>query len=328
MPYALLVAGIALLLLGGTLLVRGASGIARGFNVSPMMIGLTVVAFGTSTPELVVNITGALRGETELAFGNAVGSNLANFGLVLGFAAFLSPIYLEGQVVRREVPFLLLVTAILMVMAADGTLSNTLPLLDRGDAIILLLLFTVFVYFMVRDVIREKGDPILREAESFPTTRHKETTPSGGRMALHSVTALVGLACLTLGGQMTIEQGAVIADIHNVPQVVIGIFVVAVGTSLPELVTSGIAAYKKETDLALGNIVGSNIFNSLVVLPAAGLIQPLPIPEGGALDLVIGFLFVLVVIPLFFFRNAKISRREGIALLLTYFGYLVYRFTA
>ena len=328
MPYALLIAGIALLLIGGTLLVRGASGIARGFNVSAMMIGLTVVAFGTSTPELVVNITGALQGETELAFGNAVGSNLANFGLVLGFAAVLSPIYLEGQVVRREVPFLLLVTAILMVMAADSTLSGSTSLLDRGDAIILFLLFTVFVYFIVRDVVREKEDPILREAESFPATSKKEKPRSASRMIIHSVTALAGLGCLTFGGQMTIEQGAVIAELHNLPQVVIGIFVVAVGTSLPELVTSGIAAYKKETDLALGNIVGSNIFNSLFVLPAAGIIRPLPIPDGGALDLVIGFLFVLVVIPLFFFRNARISRREGIALLLTYFGYLVYRFSA
>ena len=328
MPYALLIAGIALLLIGGTLLVRGASGIARGFNVSPMMIGLTVVAFGTSTPELVVNITGALQGQTDLAFGNAVGSNLANFGLVLGFAAVLSPIYLQGQVVRREVPFLLLVTAILMVMAADEPLSGTLAALDRGDAIILFLLFTVFVYFMIRDVMQEKEDPILKEAQSFPTALNKETPQSTGRMILHTVTAIVGLVGLTFGGQLTIEQGAVIAQLHNLPQVVIGIFVVAVGTSLPELVTSGIAAYKKETDLALGNIVGSNIFNSLFVLPAAGIIEPLPIPDGGAIDLVVGFMFVLVVIPLFFFRNARISRREGIALLLTYFAYLVYRFTA
>lgn len=328
MPYILLTTGITLLLLGGTLLVRGASGIARGFNVSPMMIGLTVVAFGTSTPELVVNITGALQGETELAFGNAVGSNLANFGLVLGIAAILSPIYLEGQVVRREVPFLLLVTAILMVMAADRPLSDTLPLLDRGDAIILFLLFTVFVYFMVRDVIREKGDPILREAEGFPTSVHKDAQRSTGRTILHSATLLAGLGILTYGGQLTIVHGAVIAELHAVSQVVIGIFVVAVGTSLPELVTSAIAAYRKETDLALGNIVGSNIFNSLVVLPAAGIIRPLPVPDGGALDLAVGFLFVLFVIPLFLFRKARISRREGFALLATYIGYLVYRVSA
>ncbi len=324
MAYLLLATGIALLLIGGTALVRGASGIARAFNVSPMIIGLTVVAFGTSTPELVVNITGAIQGQTELAFGNAVGSNLANFGLVLGIAAILAPIYLEGQVVRREVPFLLLVTAILMVMASDAQLSGTTPLLDRGDAIILFLLFTVFVYFMVRDVVREKGDPVLREAETFtpPVTGDKSGLVS------QSIILVIGLAMLTYGGQLTIEQGAIIAEIWNVPQVVIGIFVVAVGTSLPELVTSGIAAYKKETDLALGNIVGSNIFNSLVVLPAAGIIRPLPIPEGGALDLSVAFLFVLVVIPLFLFSGARIGRKEGFALLGVYLAYLVYRVVA
>ncbi len=326
MPFLLLTVGIGLLLVGGTALVRGASGIARRFNVPPMVIGLTVVAFGTSTPELVVNVTGALQGETELAFGNAVGSNLANFGLVLGIAAILSPIYLQGQVVRRELPFLLLVTAILMVMAADYTLSSTAPLLDRGDAIILLLLFSVFVYFMVRDVITEKDDPVLVEAEQFPPAVPEAR--STGASIWQVVLVLAGLAMLTYGGQLTIEQGSIIAEILRVPEVVVGIFIVAVGTSLPELVTSAIAAYNKETDLALGNIVGSNIFNSLVVLPAAGIIAPLPIPEGGALDLAMGFIFVLVMIPLFIARNARLGRKEGLALLGTYVAYLVYRFSA
>ncbi len=326
MPFLLLAVGVTLLLIGGTMLVRGASGIARIFHVPTMVIGLTVVAFGTSTPELVVNITGALRGETDLAFGNAVGSNLANFGLVLGMAALLSPIYLQGQVVRREVPFLLLVTAILMVMAWDQPLSGTTPLLDRGDAIILFLLFTVFVYFMVRDVVRDKGDPVFVEAEQFPAVG--KSLGRGPGLALNSVLALLGMAALVYGGTMTIEQGAVIAELMQVPQVVVGIFVVAVGTSLPELVTSAIAAYKNETDLALGNIVGSNIFNSLVVLPAAGIIQPIPIPEGGDLDLAVGFAFVLVMIPLFVFSNARLGRRAGAALVCTYFAYMAYRFMA
>ena len=139
MAFLLLAVGVTLLLIGGTLLVRGASGIAAHFNVPSMIIGLSVVAFGTSSPELIINITGAMSGETDLAFGNAVGSNLANFGLVLGAAAVLSPIYLQGQIVRREVPFLLLITAILMVMAADDSLANVAPMLVRGDAIILLL---------------------------------------------------------------------------------------------------------------------------------------------------------------------------------------------
>jgi len=322
MPFLMLAIGVTLLLVGGTLLVRGASGIARSLNVPSMIIGLTVVAFGTSTPELVVNITGALRGETDLAFGNAVGSNLANFGLVLGLAALLSPIYLQGQVVRREVPFLLLVTAILMVMAWDAPLSGTTPLLDRGDAIILFLLFTVFVYFIVRDVILDKSDPVFVEAEHFPATSKRSN------YAINFLLVAAGIALLIYGGTMTIDQGALIAEVLGVPQVVVGIFVVAVGTSLPELATSAIAAYKDETDLALGNIVGSNIFNSLVVLPAAGIIQPLPIPAGGDLDLAVGFALVLVMIPLFVFSGARLGRRAGAALVATYFIYMLYRFMA
>lgn len=318
MVYLLLALGLAALLVGGTLLVRGASGIAAAFNVPNMIIGLTVVAFGTSMPELVINVTGAIRGETDIAFGNAVGSNLANFGLVLGIAAIMSPIYLQGQVVRREVPFLLLVTAILMVMAWDMPLNGTTPMIDRSDAIILFLLFTVFIYFVVRDFVNESGDPVFAEAEHFPA-------PARKGLALNSALSVAGMTLLMVGGTLTIENGSAIARLLEMPEVVVGIFIVAVGTSLPELVTSAIAAYKKETDLALGNIVGSNIFNSLVVLPAAAIIVPIPIPKGGDLDLAVGFAFVLVVIPLFLFSGARLGRRAGAIIVATYLAYMIYR---
>ncbi len=311
--------GLTLLLVGGASLVKGASGIAQAFNVPSLIIGLTVVAFGTSAPELVINVTGALQGKTDLAFGNAVGSNLANFGLVLGLAAIMSPIYLQGQVIRREVPFLLLITAILLVMVWDEPLSGTLPLLDRGDAIILFLLFTVFVYFMVRDFITEEDDPLLIEGDTF-------SSKGSGNGLVNWVLLLIGLVLLVVGGEMTIDNGVAVAEIMGVSEVVIGMFVLAVGTSLPELITSGIAAYKKETDLALGNIVGSNIFNSLVVLPAAAIIRPLPIPEGGDWDLAVGGLFVLVLIPLFLFSRARLGRLAGIGLISGYFLYLYLRF--
>ena len=311
--------GITLLLFGGASLVRGASGIAESLNVPSIIIGLTVVAFGTSAPELVINITGALQGKTDLAFGNAVGSNLANFGLVLGIAAIMSPIYLQGRVIRREVPFLLLITAILLVMVWDQQLSGTLALLDRGDAIILFLLFTVFVYFMVRDFITEEDDPLLVEGETFSSSGASNTL-------LNIVLVIAGFVLLVVGGEMTIENGVEVAQLMGVSEVVIGMFVLAVGTSLPELVTSAIAAYKKETDLALGNIVGSNIFNSLVVLPAAAIIRPLPIPKGGDWDLAVGGLFVMLMIPLFLFNNAKLGRLAGVGLLFSYFFYLYLRF--
>ena len=317
--FLLVLLGVILLLIGGASLVRGATGIAQSFNVPNIVIGLTVVAFGTSAPELVINVTGALQGKTDLAFGNAVGSNLANFGLVLGIAAIMSPIYLQGQVIRREVPFLLLITAILLVMVWDAPLSGTQALLDRGDAIILFLLFTVFVYFMVRDFISAEGDPLLVEGDSL-------SSKASGNGLVNSALLLIGLVLLVVGGEMTIDNGVAIAKIMGVSEVVIGMFVLAVGTSLPELVTSGIAAYKKETDLALGNIVGSNIFNSLVVLPAAAIIRPLPIPEGGDWDLAVGGAFVLVIIPLFLFSNARLGRLAGIGLITSYFLYLYIRF--
>ena len=325
MSLLLTAVGLTMLLLGGTSLVRGASQIARSLNVSPIIIGLTVVAFGTSTPELVVNITGALRGQTDLAFGNAVGSNLANFGLVLGVAAIMSPIYLQGQVVRREVPFLLLVTAILLVMAWDQPLTGNPSLLDRSDAIILLLLFTIFVYFITRDVRSDSSDPLTKEVEAF-TPAQQDNKPLV--LLANFGFVVVGIGLLVYGGNMTIEHGSELARILNVSDVAIGMFVVAVGTSLPELATSAIAAYRKETDLALGNIVGSNIFNTLVVLPAAGLISALPIPRGGDLDLGVGFLFVLVVIPLFFFSNARLGRTAGAGLVIAYLGYMTYRVMA
>jgi cation:H+ antiporter len=317
-PFLLLFTGILLLLVGGTSLVRGASGIARALNVPTMVVGLTVVAFGTSTPELVVSITGAMRGSTDIVFGNAVGSNLANFGLVLGVAAIMSPIGLHGQLVRREVPFLLLITAILMVMAWDRPLSNTEPLLDRGDAIILFLLFTVFIYFMVRDVIRDKEDPVLIEVTSFPTTTKQTAGKNWGLL-------LVGFLLLIVGGEMTITNGEAIALQLKLPEVVIGVFVVAIGTSLPELVTSAIAAHKGETDLALGNIVGSNIFNSLMVLPTAAIVKPISIPAMGNWDLAVGFVFVLAVIPLFLFSNARLGRTAGAVLLGSYLAYMLFR---
>jgi cation:H+ antiporter len=206
----------------------------------------------------------------------------------------------------------------LMVMAWDRPLSNTEPLLDRGDAIILFLLFTVFIYFMVRDVIRDKEDPVLIEVTSFPTTTKQTAGKNWGLL-------LVGFLLLIVGGEMTITNGEAIALQLKLPEVVIGVFVVAIGTSLPELVTSAIAAHKGETDLALGNIVGSNIFNSLMVLPTAAIVKPISIPAMGNWDLAVGFVFVLAVIPLFLFSNARLGRTAGAVLLGSYLAYMLFR---
>ncbi len=316
--FALLVVGLLLLLTGGAALVRGASGIAESYGVSPLVVGLTVVAFGTSAPELVVNIIGALEGETDIAFGNIAGSNLANLGLVLGSAAIISPIAIQGQIIRRELPLLLLGTTALMVMTLDSYLRGFNPVLDRSDGIILLLLFAIFIYIMVIDLVSQKSDPLLASVDQLSPKLETSTSKDWGFIA----GGAVGLA---LGGDMVITNGVQLAAMIGVTTTVIGMAVIAIGTSLPELVTSIIAAMRKEADLCVGNVIGSNLFNILMVLPISALVYPLDIPPNGTIDIVVTFLFAAVLIPVFIFRNKIMSRLSGCMFLASYIGYMAFR---
>jgi cation:H+ antiporter len=285
-----------------------------------MIIGLTIVGFGTSAPELVVNITGALTGETELAFGNVVGSNIANLGLVLGVAAFIRAIEIKGNVVHREVPLLLLITSIMTVMALDGVLDGEAPHIARSEGIILLLLFLIFIYIAVRDVLyADADDALITEAS------HATLASSLPRSALVWLLIPGGLALLFWGGRVTVDSSVQFAGEIGVSTAIVGLFVVAVGTSMPELVTSIIAAMRKESDLALGNVIGSNIFNSLVVLPVSAVAAPVVIPPGGVFDLLVSWVFAAVLIPIFFLRDACIGRPSAVILLVAYGAYAVYR---
>ncbi|MGB5511572.1 MAG: calcium/sodium antiporter [Woeseiaceae bacterium] len=315
-----LVAGIALLIGGGTLLVRGASEIATRLGVSPLIVGLIVVGFGTSAPELAINVFGALRGEMGIAFGNVVGSNISNLALVLGAAALVAPITIQGQLVRREVPFLVLVTIIITVMALDRPLEGLPPIISRSESIVLLLLFCVFIYINVLDFVKSRSSDKLiidieqhRRVDADPYSRYRWLFVIGG------------IALLFGGGEVTIRNGVALASHLGVSSTVIGLFVVAVGTSMPELVTSIVAAKRGESDLALGNVVGSNIFNSLMVLPASGVISQIPVPRGGIGDLILSLVLAALLIPTFFLRKARLTRRIGVLLLLLYFGYAVFR---
>ena len=312
--------GIALLIAGGAFLVRGASEIAEGFGVSPMIVGLTIVGFGTSAPELVVNVIGALEGEMGLAFGNVVGSNISNLGLVLGAAAIMSPIAIRGEVVRRELPLLLLATTIMTVLALDGPLEGMPALLGRTDAIVLMLMFLIFLYITGLDLLRlRKRDPLLSDIKCSTIV----VTPTKSRLCWLMIFA--GFVFLFVGGEMTVRNGVAFAGQLGVSTTVVGLFVVAVGTSMPELVTSIIAAMRKESDLALGNVIGSNIFNSLMVLPGSGIIAQIPIPQGGVTDLIVSWVLAAALIPLFFWGKAYLGRISGGAFLVVYFGYAVYR---
>ena len=348
----LLALGLVALLGGGELTVRGASQLSRAFGIPTFVIGLTVVAFGTSAPELVVNLIGAYSGESEIAFGNVVGSNLANIGLVLALSAMVASVHVQGSVIRREVPLLLLVTAVLLIVACDELLRGEAPIIDRSDALVLLTLFTLFIYITVSDVLNQRNnDPLLISIEALdphdpgaPTLEQEELAELSDEFAaaeravrsesekppsipLNVAITLAGMVLLVVGGQLTIEHASSLAAALGVSSVAIGIGVVAIGTSLPELVTSGIAALRNEPDLAVGNVVGSNLFNTTFVLGVSALAVPLPVPELGVTDLIINLVLVGVLIPFVITGPRRLERLEGIALMAAYVGYLYWRFT-
>jgi len=317
---ALLILGLVLLLSGGAFLVRGASDIAESFGVSPLVVGLTVVAFGTSMPELMINVLGALNGATSLAFGNVVGSNISNLALVLGVSAAIAPITIHGDLVKREIPLLLLATTIMTVMALDGVLGGGPAVIGRSDAIILILLFCIFLYANASDFIKSQDkDAIFSEVEDYPLVASKPESKYRWPMVVG------GCVMLYLGGDLTVTNAVSLAAGLGVSETVVGLFVVAVGTSLPELVTSIIAAFRKESDLALGNLVGSNLFNSLFVLPAGALIAPTLVPQGGVMDLLVSWALVAILIPVFIFGRARLSRPFAVMLVLTFLAYAILR---
>ena len=313
-------AGIAALIAGGTLLVRGASEIATLLGVSPLVVGLTIVAFGTSAPELVINVVGAYRGETDIAFGNVLGSNISNLALVLGVAILIAPIKIQGQLVRREVPLLLLGTTVITVMALDQVLEGRSAMIGRSEGIILISLFCIFVYINVLDFVEARAsDQLIADIE------HSALIETDAHSRFRWLFVVAGMALLLVGGEMTVRNGVTIAGSYGVSPAIVGLFLIAVGTSMPELVTSIVAATRGESDLALGNVVGSNIFNSLIVLPASSIISQIPVPQGGVGDLLLSLFLTAILIPIFIFGGARLGRTEGVFLLLLYFGYAVTR---
>jgi len=314
------VLGILLLVGGGTALVKGASQLATRLGISPMIIGLTIVGFGTSMPELIVNTLASVEGETALAFGNVVGSNIGNLGLILGTAAVIRAIDIQGSLVRREVPLLLLVTTIITVMGLDGVLEGTAPRIGRADSIILLLLFGIFVYITVREIARTRSKDVLISEIADSPLIHSHTAGSAEWLLI-----IFGLVLLFVGGEVTIRSAVQLAEQAGISKAIVGLFVVAIGTSMPELATSVIAAIRKESDLALGNLLGSNIFNSLIVLPISGLISGIVIPTGGITDLMVSWLFAAALLPVFFLGKAKLTRPIGGLFLLAYLAYAALR---
>jgi cation:H+ antiporter len=315
---AALVVGIVVLLVGGHGLVTGSVTIARRLGVSTLVVGLTIVAMGTSAPELFFNVIAARSGHVELSFGNIIGSNIANIGLILGVAALYRPLDVHGRVVKKELPLLLLVSLGMfgLVWLPFGA-PEGVPAFSKVDGWIMLGCFALFFAGWFRVGLREATDPLMRE---LGAEAEAETL---GSLTSAVFLVLIGLAFLVAGGELT-KLGAVrIAEMLGLSEALIGLTIVAFATSLPELVTAIIACRKGHDDLAVGNVVGSNVFNLLLVLGLTAIVAPVVLPGGrqGWEDLVV-MLGVTCVLMLMAFSHRRITRGEGALLLAMYLAYM------
>ncbi|MEX1257800.1 MAG: calcium/sodium antiporter [Gemmatimonadota bacterium] len=315
----ILAAGLTLLVLGGDALVRGASDLARRMGVAPVIVGLTVVAFGTSTPELVVNVAAALRGSTEIGFGNVVGSNVANIGLILGVSALITPLAIHRTLVVREIPMMLLACGVAITLGWQGPGGASGAGFGRSDGVILLLLFSVFLYYTFADALRQRHDAFLDAVA--PQEGPGPLAPPVRAIATMVLLMTGGLALLIAGGEFAVRGATGFARGIGVAEAVIGLTIVAVGTSLPEFATSALAAYRGQSDVAVGNIVGSNIYNMLFIWGISVTIAPSPVPAGGMVDLIVMTAFSLLLVPLVLTQN-RLSRAEGALILAGYVGYI------
>lgn len=307
--------GFVLLVKGADYFVDGASGIAKKLGIPSIIIGLTVVAFGTSAPELAVSISAAVHGSNDIAVGNVVGSNLFNLLVVLGLSAMMKPIVVEKGVLKRDYPLSIVAVLVLGILCMDGVIRSNNTHIDiyRWEGLILLAFFACFMYLTIREgwkARKENGPVAEQETEIIPIWKS----------ILFSV---LGLAGIIIGGELTVNGAKSLATELGMSQALIGLTIVAIGTSLPELVTSVVAAKKGESDIALGNVVGSNIFNIFLILGLSSAILPMQIDVSYIYDILI-LLVVSVIVFIPILSQKKVGRRLGFACVLCYTAYMVY----
>ncbi|WP_071394118.1 calcium/sodium antiporter [Bacillus tuaregi] len=313
MTYVLLIVGFALLIKGADYFVEGASSIARALKVSPLLIGLTIVAFGTSSPEATVSIVAALEENAGVAVGNVVGSNIFNITLVVGLTALINPLTVENETIRKEIPFTFLASAVLLVLISDAALHGfNENFITRSDGLIFLLFFSIFLYYIF-EVARKSREAVKEEKE----TRETVSWSKNGLLTIG------GLAAIIFGGELVVNHATEIAYSFGMSETLVGLTIVAVGTSLPELITSITAAMKRESEIALGNIVGSNIFNIFFVLGSASVISPLAVDSKIYIDVLL-LMMITVVLFIFSRTHFTIGKREGFILSVAYILYMVY----
>ncbi|MFA4937167.1 MAG: calcium/sodium antiporter [Patescibacteria group bacterium] len=311
LTYFLFVIGFVILIKGADWLVDGASSVAKKFGISTLVIGLTVVAFGTSAPELIVNILASINGNSDIAIGNILGSNICNILLILGIAAIIYPLTVKRGTVWKEIPLALLAVIAVALMANDifiegGGWSG----LTRIDGLILLAFFLIFLYYVF---------------EISKTGQSNDTKIKNYSLLISLSMIAGGLVSLTLGGKWVVDGAVAIAQTFNISEALIGLTIVAIGTSLPELATSAVAAYKHNSDIAVGNIVGSNIFNIFWILGLSAVIRPLPFSEALNTDVLVTMIAtILLFMVMFVGKKHTLERWQGVTFVIIYIIYIVY----
>ncbi len=311
----LFLAGFLVLFRSAGILVTGASRLAKRLNVSDLVIGLTVVAFGTSLPELFVNLTASVKGSADLAIGNILGSNIANILLILGISAVIFPLYVTKGAVRKEIPLNLLAAVIIFIMANDGFFDKSgFSGLSRMDGMFLIAFFLIFIYYA------------FAIAENAPV-REGRSEEKEKKIFIDIKRIVLGFLGLWIGSKLVVEGAKNIAEIFSLSQTFIGLTVVAIGTALPEMATSIVAAYRKNPGIAVGNVVGSNIFNLFFIFGISAVIKPVLFPPKINPDIgVVIFASALLCITMFVGRRRTVGRWEGAAFLSLYGGYVTFLF--
>ena len=313
MNYVLLIVGLVLILGGANYLTDGAAAIARKFGLSDLIVGLTIVAFGTSAPELTISIMSAVEGNTGMAIGNVVGSNIFNTLLIIGAVALARSIHIGKGIMINEIPLVILASVAILAMGCSPWLDGTAPEISRVNGILLLLFFVIFMRYIFSQAQESKHEQSGQSAGAKPQPG----------MWLSAIMVVGGLAALIYGGDLFVDKASAIARSWGVSDAIIGLTIVAAGTSLPELATSLVAAVKGNSGIAVGNVIGSNIFNSFLVLGCAAAVRPLPF--GGISMLDLGVLTGSALLFWFFgwfFKTRTITRIEGAIMALCYMLYL------
>lgn len=320
MDYILLIIGFVLLIKGADFFVDGSSSVAKILKVPTIIIGLTVVAFGTSMPELSVSVTAALRGSNDLAVSNVLGSNIFNLLVVLGCCALVKPVAAKWSLLKKEFPFSILITIILLLVDSDFSIMKVIDgnkgfVLGRWAGLLFLILFVLYIYATIKSALRSRAEAKDMEEEEYKTMSPLKS----------GIYIVIGLIGIVWGGNLVVDSASNIALTFGWSQTFIGLTIVALGTSLPELVTSVVAARKGKNDLAVGNVVGSNIFNILLILGVSSFITPITLDVTAVYDTII-LIIASIVVYVSAISKREIQRKEGILFLVCYFAFFLYVF--